>query len=375
MSELLEFLGSPPEIDLSVGQSVELCRGLRVRQNTRNPFFVCSLRYEADPHKDPLTPDGHEWMMRAMRDLGCYRVCRSCDTAWDIRDERCPECDSETDLVLSNKWRREMEIDYSAQQGSYVFDAFSRGRNTCKPFRIPASWSRWRLIDHGVRNPTAVLWIAVDEDRNGWVYAEHYEADKSVEYHARKIHSMSSLLDYHALELSAADLRRMELPDWEPVKAFVQKCSKVYRTVGDPSMGNVTQKNVKTIRQRYMDNGVYIQQANRSSAGLETLNSMFSQGTLNIFETCVNTISEVEGLVWAEHHDPALNKKEKTVDRNDHTCDCLRYWANAFAPAAQNIPERPQHPLHVEDRAEADRAKFQKLHQRKINRNDHILDI
>lgn len=375
MSDVLQFIGDAYRPELSAGMKEDLCRGLVLRQNTRNPFIVLSLRYEADPGKDPLTADGKAWVDATMRDLGCYRVCRSCDTSLDVRDTLCPECESNTDLVLSNKWRREMEIDYSAHSGSYVFDAFSKGRNTCKPFRIPASWHRWRMLDHGVRNPTACLWLAVDEDRNGWVYAEHYEADKSVEYHARKIHTMSALLDYHALNLTASDLRRMELPDWGPSEAFAKMCNKVYRTIGDPSMGNVTQKNVKTIKHRYMDNGLYIHGANRSSAGLETLNSMFSEGSLTIFETCVNTIREIEGLVWAEHHDPALNKKEKTVDRNDHTCDCLRYWANAFALASPGIVEPKKVAVELEDRMQEDRAKFRRLAQRKLNRNDHILGI
>ena len=55
------------------GETVDLKRGLKIKQNIRNPFVVLSLRYEADPAKDPTTPEGKEWILDEMRDLGCYR--------------------------------------------------------------------------------------------------------------------------------------------------------------------------------------------------------------------------------------------------------------------------------------------------------------
>ncbi len=373
--DLKEFLARPRVAPPESGQSVELCRGLRVRKNTKNPFVVATLRYEADPSKDPLTEEGKEWLLSQQKDMGCSRACRNCDKTVSVRDEFCPDCNEQTDLILSNKWRREYEIDYSAHSGTYVFDAFSRGRNTCDPFRIPASWKRWRVIDHGLRNPTACLWIAVDEDKNIWVYGEHYEAGQGVDYHAKQIHKLSALFDYHLLGITDTDIRWLELNNWVLDKELVKKCASVYRTIGDPSMGNKTQKEVKTIKHRYADNGLHIKEANRAIAGLETANTMFSQGRLTIFNNCVNTLREIESHVWAEHHDPALNKKERTVDRDDHTCDCLRYFVNAFAPAAEGERVVKEGGADMNERASEDRARFKKLRQRKINRNDHILDV
>lgn len=742
MSEqtLLEWLGPLAPPSPKPGESAAVCRGLSVRRNIRNPFLVVTLRYEADPEKDPLNESGRQWLLREQQDMGCHRICRTCDKLWAVADETCPDCADETELVLSNRWRREYEIDYGAQSGSYVFDAFSRSRNVTKPFRIPASWRRWRALDHGFRNPTACyddqteiltengwklfkdvtpgelvatmrpdhvlefqqpvrsiayrytgdllvvedeainfavtpdhrmvynprayansytikrtgerrgqeaqnrvefavcddlprvahipmaplpaermdgpaslfslpdlhergrgcrstalpavrrtdfaeflgwfiaegtvstsgaknpnswgknylvkiaqkkhldrlrqtldalgwtyheyvrpdgvvvfhissrqlwaylkrnvcgsfkgakriprevlgwgtdslsalfealmlgdghrsrvengakqsgdcyctvdpgladdvqelatrlgfasrirverrsrgnrrplykvalhqaryshlhrakvrrraydgmvycltvpngtlvvrrharpmicgncLWIAVDPDRNAWVYAEHYEAGQTTDHHAREIHKKTQQVDGHVFNITPSDLRLQELVGWEPTKEFLKKSAMTYQTLGDPSMANRTAGEAKTIQQRYSDHGIFVAKANRSWAGLETINAMFSAGTLTIFEPCENLIREIENLVWAEHSDPARNKKEVPVDRNDHATDCLRYWANAFAPPARE-GETPQAPAITSDeRAAEDRRRFQERHERPATHDD-----
>lgn len=358
MSDLMNWLG-PLDTQLpKPGERVQLCRGLAIRQNTMNPFLVATLRYEADPDKDPLTPEGKLWATGVMKDMGCHRICRDCDKLWGVEDEICPECLQETELILSNRWKREYEIDYQAHAGSYVFESFSKARNTCKPFRIPASWRRYRVIDHGVRNPTCCLWIAVDPDGAGWVYAEHYESGMPVPHHAKQIHRISVEKDYHAMEVSASQLREMELSTWTPSKDFVKLCARLYKTMGDPSMNNRTQQDVQTVKQRYSEYGLFIQDANNGTPGLETINAFFSEGRLTIFETNENLIREVEHLVWEEHQDPTRNKKEREVDRDNHATDCLKYWANDFAPGSREYQPPPKHPVTGEERAEAHRDLF-----------------
>lgn len=370
--DTLEWLGDLDVPDPEAGQTVQLHRGLTVRQNSKNPFLVVSLRYEADPSKDPKTEEGAAWVRREQRDMGCFRICRECDTPWSVDDETCADCLSETELVLSNKWKREYEIDYAAQSGSYVFDAFSEARNTCDPFRIPADWRRYRIVDHGFRNPTAVLWAAVDKDGGIWVYGEHYEAGQGVDWHARRIHQVSSRLDYHVLDLTTGDLMAMDSERWQPPEKLIKDQARIYRTIGDPSMGSQVRKEIQTIRHRYAENGVFIQKANNSVAGLEIANSMFSAGTLTIFKNCVNTKREVSNLVWAENRDPALNQKEREVDRNNHTTDCIKYLMNAFAPKSEDKdPARPMRSM--DDWAQRDRERA--VGKNRPSRPTHFTDF
>lgn len=342
-----DWLGPLRNVEPEAGEIVPLHKGLTARQNSRNPFLVVTLRYEADPGKDPSTPEGAEWIKREMRDMGCFRMCRECETPWGISDEICPDCMAETELVLSNKWKREYEIDYAAQSGSYVFDAFSQARNTCDPFRIPHDWRRFRCIDHGFRNPTACLWAAIDKDGGIWIYGEHYEAGQGVDHHARRIHQISARLDYHVLDISMSDLMAMESERWIADEKLIRNSARLYRTIGDPSMGSQVRKEIQTIRHRYADNGIFVKPANNSVAGLEIANSMFSAGGLTIMKNCPNTITEISNLVWAENNDPAKNRKEREVDRNNHTTDCLKYIMNAFAPRSED--KEPKNPLRTSD--------------------------
>lgn len=330
------------------GQTITIVPGLTATKNTRNEFTVLTLHYSAHPDRQPGTPQGNTWINNEMRKLGCYRICKPCDSTLSIQDDICPECQNPTDLILSNRWRREHEIDYSAHSGSFVFDSFSRGRNTCEPFRIPPSWKRFRSIDYGYRNPTAVLWIALDHDNHSWVYHEYYQQERTTDYHARQIHTISATIDQHTLQLSESDLREILSPSWQPDPNFRRKIAATYKTIGDPSMDRRTQREMNTIIKRFAQNHVYIKKANNSMAGIETIQNAFANNTCTIFNTCTTLISEIENLVWAEHQNPAKNQKERPVDRNDHGVDCLRYYFNEFAPQPQEQPDQePKTPENI----------------------------
>lgn len=331
------------------GSETAVRRGLRVRRNVYNPFLVVELRYEADPDKDPETDAGHKWYLAAQQDMGCRRVCRNCDRSFSVYDTKCGDCDTMTEMVLSAAWQREMEISYEAASGAFVFDAFSPSRNVVDPFPIPEHWRRIRSIDHGVRVPTAVIWAAMDPEGNLFVYQEHYEAERTIDYHSLMTHRLSAMHDYKLLGVHKNDWETFTEAK-QPTKDFIMSSARVYRTIGDPSMQNRTQKEVKTVRRRYADNGIYIRPANNAVAGLEVMNSAFSDGSLNIFNTCPNTVREVQNLVWKERSDPTLNPVQVPVDRNNHAIDALKYIANEFIPAADTPPAPPDRSIPGRER-------------------------
>lgn len=59
------------------------------------------------------------------------------------------------------------------------------------PIEIPNHWYRYRAIDYGYAAPFCCLWLAVDYDRNVYVYKEHYEAGQDLNYHIDKIKEKS----------------------------------------------------------------------------------------------------------------------------------------------------------------------------------------
>lgn len=70
-----------------------------------------------------------------------------------------------------------------------IYPSFSRSVHVADfgPDDIPAGWKHYRGIDFGFRNPFCCLWAARDPDNVWWFYDEHYEAGRTVEYHAAQI--------------------------------------------------------------------------------------------------------------------------------------------------------------------------------------------
>ena len=64
------------------------------------------------------------------------------------------------------------------------------------PFQVPFDWQDNISIDPGLNNPLSAHWYAVDYDGNVYVVAEHFEAEKDIEYHAKKIIEISNQLNW-----------------------------------------------------------------------------------------------------------------------------------------------------------------------------------
>lgn len=68
-----------------------------------------------------------------------------------------------------------------------IYGEYSDKIHVIDPFTIPKEWTKVFALDHGLTNPTAGLWGAVDYDDNLYIYDGHYQAGELVSYHAEKI--------------------------------------------------------------------------------------------------------------------------------------------------------------------------------------------
>jgi phage terminase large subunit-like protein len=65
-----------------------------------------------------------------------------------------------------------------------IYTDWRRDLHVIAPRRLPEEWPRYAAVDFGTRNPTAVLWAALDErDDVLHVYRGHYEREKPQEWH------------------------------------------------------------------------------------------------------------------------------------------------------------------------------------------------
>ena len=109
---------------------------------TKSGFKVAKIHYTSDPDKNPATPEGREWLKRALAGV--------------------------KGGISSSSWRKEMEIDFKARSGQKVFEGLElmREKIMIDPFEIP-SWQETRGgYDWGKRNPFAYVEGTVDHDSN-----------------------------------------------------------------------------------------------------------------------------------------------------------------------------------------------------------------
>lgn len=180
-----------------------------------------------------------------------------------------------------------------------------------EPFDIPKGWERLVCADYGMRNPTAVLFLAIDPKEGCvYLYEEYYVAGRTVPEHARYL---KPRLD----TIPTGTLRAMVI---------------------DPSTRNKTDPvNGKSVQGLFQEYDIFFRAGNNSmEAGILKLNSYINRGKLKIFSSCVSTLREILNYKFVEITlDQAKNPDEKPIKKNDHACDALRY----------GIMELPDDPL------------------------------
>lgn len=196
------------------------------------------------------------------------------------------------------------------QVGGRIYKTFSRDVHVIEPVNprnfIPG-WEMHCSMDHGFKNPTAWLWHLVSPEGDVITFAEHYEAEWTVEEHARAWHERNTAIG------SQPDI-----------------------IIGDPSIAQRSGITGTSIQAEYAQNGVYISPGNNDvSVGIAKVNSYLrinpatGKPSWQVTKNCPNLIRELEHLRWATFSSKRLqfenNPQEKIHKKDDHASDALRY--------------------------------------------------
>lgn len=169
-------------------------------------------------------------------------------------------------------------------------------------YGIPLEWERFVTLDHGLRNPTAVYFHAIDPIKGEVVtYNEYYKPNTLVPEHARVL---KPLID----KIARGRLRFM---------------------VADPSIKNKTDPvNGKSVQALYQEYDLFFTPGNNAiEAGILRVNSYIERGKWKVYHTCVNLKREGIGYKFPELDMDSANENldERPVKANDHAMDSIRY--------------------------------------------------
>lgn len=183
--------------------------------------------------------------------------------------------------------------------GTHVIDV--------QKIKIPKSVPVGVSLDHGLNNPTAILWHAMLPEGKIITFNEHYVSGEVVSYHARAIHEYN---------------RRNRINPH------------IY--IADPSIRNTDPITGTSILQEYIKFGIPFSLANNDvKAGIERVTGYLKKraGGLPMWQctsNCTNLIKEMGRYKWKTYTSKKLNARynawEEPHKLNDHACDSLRYF-------------------------------------------------
>lgn len=206
-----------------------------------------------------------------------------------------------------------------------IYSEFDFKIHCVNPFEVPKSWERIVVLDHGLVNPTAVLWIAIDFDGNMFVYDEYYSPGV-VSQHAKEILRKSYNQEISLWLIDPSTVAKTREKDGMPW----------------------------SVMEEYEDYGLFFTPANNEQlAGInrvkEFLKLQYSRRNpitndvpaprLFIFKNCVNLITEFPAYQWRKMRSlGSRNQMEQPRDFKDHALDALRYAVMSRFPAPSKRP-------------------------------------
>ena len=192
-----------------------------------------------------------------------------------------------------------------------IYKEFTAETHVIEPIEIKPHWTRFMAIDPHERTPTAVLWLAVDEQDNHYIYDELWMRDMDVKQMSEAIHVQQGMLPAKVCLIDPhADKDNMAAGGFNVRKELMRYGVFTQRANSDPMLGKARIR--KALTPKY-------------SALLKC-----SVPQLKISRYCTQTIYEFQHYIWDEHrrNKEEFSAKETPKKKNDHFMDCLRYIYN-----------------------------------------------
>lgn len=217
-----------------------------------------------------------------------------------------------------------------------IYPQFSTDTHVVRePIVVQPHWRIYESIDHGLQNPTAVGWWAIDEHDNRFLLDEHYEGGgKAVAFHAAAIKGKRSQFP-HAPVLTYLDAHcwARDQSKGEHVFSIADEYAAcgIFAVPGQKDWGSAYTR----ISQSLLED----------TAHQNPFTGQYNAPHLYIAGHCTNFIREALGYRWKKNRLVSQkNAPDKPMDHNDHHMDEWSYFE-------ASRPQAPQ--IHVEVKRDA----------------------
>ena len=216
-----------------------------------------------------------------------------------------------TDEIESRKYGR-----FSCIDSGLIYTEFDSNIHVIEPFDIPLDWQDNISIDPGYSNPLSCHWYARDYDGNVYVIAEHYEENKTIEYHSSKIKEISQWLN------------------WK------RNYNGMLESLIDSAANQKTLASIKSVTELFYENGILVNpNVNKDVlSGISKvktyLKNINNETKLYIFSNCTNMIREIKSYRWKNTNEP--------IKHDDHSLDELRYYIMSLSNISKPIKSEIQ---------------------------------
>ena len=152
----------------------------------------------------------------------------------------------------------------------------------------------------------------MDPDDTLWIYREHYEAGRDVEYHA-------SIINAHRRE------------------------GQFETYIIDPSTGAGKKGDPETIGNRYRQLKVPVVGANNDvQGGIDKVTEYIKKDKIKVMSSCRNLLKEIVNYQWEQPSASRvdMNQPEKPLKKDDHAVDSLRYLVGEAVASAKIVDDK-----------------------------------
>ena len=215
--------------------------------------------------------------------------------------------------------KRFVMCEFDAFEGQ-IFD-YSAVENVSNHFDPPATWDRAMGMDWGLRNPTALVWIARDPSSGKWYMYREWQNYDATDPVARETATTPTVA---GISRVIKELEGSETIKWRAAGPDVWR-----------RQSATTIETTKTIDYMFRQHGIVFQiGAKGYEPRIQAVNEPLSSRMLMISNACPFTQVAIQQYQWEdlkvenEDKDPREVPKKK----NDHLVDALAYILTLFSP-------------------------------------------